>query len=84
MFSNDVDDNDEATLSAAMEGMMRNDIVLDHKNPWNTLNSDSFFPFQIEKQVTKTIENGVERYQSVTMHKIYFNCLDPNDMFYNL
>ena len=59
MFSNDVDDN-KATLSAAMEGMMRNDIVLDHKNPWNTLNSDSFFLFQIKKQVTKTIKNGVE------------------------
>ena len=68
MFNNDVDDNDKATLSAAMEGMMRNDIVFDHKNPWNTLISDYFYPFQIKKQVTKTIENGIERYKSVRMH----------------
>ena len=60
MFNNDVDDNNEATLSVVMEEMICNDIVFDHRNPLNTLNSNSFFPFQIKKQVTKTIINSVE------------------------
>ena len=61
MFDDNIDVDNKSSLSVLMDKMMYNGIVLDHKNPWNTLNNNSyFFPFQIKKEVTKTFENGVE------------------------
>ena len=47
MFNDD--DNNKASLSNAMEGMMRDVIVIEHKNSWNTLNNNSFLPFQVKR-----------------------------------